>query len=196
MEKGRATRQRILESGLAIMSEAGLGAVTFGGLAERVGMSKSGLFAHFESKDEVQLELLDHTVELAGACVVEPAMQEPEGLPRLDAVARRWIGWAQRAGLPGGCPVAAGLFEFDDVASPVRDRIVELEAGWRAMLRRLVVAAVRRGELRGDLDPDQFVWELSGIYLAHHVAQRLARSDDADRRALTAYEALVARSQS
>ena len=102
VEKGRATRQRILESGLAIMSEAGLGAVTFGGLAERVGMSKSGLFAHFESKDEVQLELLDHTVELAGAFIVGPAMQEPEGLP--GSMRWRADGSAGRSGRD--CPVA------------------------------------------------------------------------------------------
>ena len=175
------------------MSQSGLSGVTLGVLAEQVGMSKSGLFAHFRSKEDVQLELLSHMTEFAAEHVIRPALTAPEGLPRLRALVRNWFGWAQRAGLPGGCPVAAGLFEFDDVEGRVRDKILEMEAAWRHTLVQLVGRAVELGHLRRGLDVDQFVWELSGIYLGHHAAHRFLRSSDADARAQTAFQALLDR---
>jgi AcrR family transcriptional regulator len=176
------------------MSQAGLDGVTLGVLADQVGMSKSGLFAHFRSKEEVQISLLEHTAEVGAAYIIAPSMNEPEGLARLKALVGNWIGWAPRAGLPGGCPVAAGLFEFDDVEGPVRDKLLEMEAQWRGLLTKLVLDAISMGHLRRGLDADQFVWELSGIYLSHHAAQRFLKSADADRRAALAFESLLARS--
>jgi AcrR family transcriptional regulator len=187
------TRQRILHEGLALMSQSGLSGVTLGLLADQVGMSKSGLFAHFRSKEDVQIELLNHMAEFVAERVVQPAMAVPEGLPRLRALVRNWFGWAQRAGLPGGCPVAAGLFEFDDVEGRVRNKILEMEAAWRHTLVQLVEQAVGLGHLRRELDVDQFVWELCGIYLGHHAAHRFLRSSDADARAQTAFDALLDR---
>jgi AcrR family transcriptional regulator len=175
------------------MSQSGLSGVTLGILADQVGMSKSGLFAHFRSKEDVQIELLTHMAEFAIAHVVEPSMKAGEGLPRLRALVRNWFGWAQRAGLPGGCPVAAGLFEFDDVEGRVRNKILEMEGQWRRLLTDLVQRAVALGHLRHDLDVDQFVWELCGIYLGHHAAHRFLRAADADSRALTAFQALLDR---
>src|SRR5580692_12173565 len=137
-----STRERILHQGLALMSQSGLSGVTLGVLADQVGMSKSGLFAHFHSKEDVQIELLAHMAEFATAHVVEPSMTASEGLPRLRALVRNWFGWAQRAGLPGGCPVAAGLFEYDDIEGRVRDKILELESIWRHTLIGLVQRAV------------------------------------------------------
>jgi len=158
-----------------------------------VGMSKSGLFAHFKSKDEVQTDLLEYASQYGRPYIVDPSMREPEGLPRLRALVRNWFGWAPRSGLPGGCPMAAGMFEFDDVEGPVRDKLAELEAGWRTFLCSLTRRAIELGHLRRGLDVDQFVWELGGIYLAHHVSQRFVRSADSDQRAATAFEALVER---
>jgi AcrR family transcriptional regulator len=191
-----STRERILHQGLALMSQSGLSGVTLGVLADQVGMSKSGLFAHFRSKEDVQIELLTHMAEFAIAHVVEPSMTASEGLPRLRALVRNWFGWAQRAGLPGGCPVAAGLFEFDDVEGRVRNKILEMEGTWRRLLTELVQRAVDLEHLRHDLDVDQFVWELSGIYLGHHAAHRFLRAADADSRAQTAFQALVDRAKS
>jgi len=175
------------------MSQAGLECVTLGVLADQVGMSKSGLFAHFRSKEEVQIRLLEHTAVVGAARIIEPSMKEPDGLPRLKALVKNWFGWAPRAGLPGGCPVAAGMFEFDDVEGPVRDKIVEMEAQWRGLLTKTVAEASALGHLRSDLDAAQFVWELSGIYLSHHAAQRFLKSPHADRRAQTAFAALLER---
>jgi AcrR family transcriptional regulator len=175
------------------MSQSGLSGVTLGVLADQVGMSKSGLFAHFRSKEDVQIELLSHMAEFAALHVVEPSMTAGEGLPRLRALVRNWFGWAQRAGLPGGCPVAAGLFEFDDVEGRVRNKILEMEAQWRRLLNELVVRAVDLRHFRRDLDVDQFVWELCGVYLGHHAAHRFLRAADADARAQAAFQALVDR---
>ena len=175
------------------MSQAGLEGVTLGTLADQVGMSKSGVFAHFRSKEDVQLALLQHTAAFATARVVAPAMDARPGLPRLRALVANWFGWAHRAGLPGGCPVASGLFELDDVEGPVREKILEMEQEWRALLTRLVSEAVSAGDFRRGLDVDQFVWELCGIYLSHHAAQRFLRAADADARAQTAFTALLDR---
>ena len=175
------------------MSQSGVSGVTLGVLADQVGMSKSGLFAHFRSKEEVQIGLLQYMAEFAAARVVAPAMEVEEGLPRLRALVANWFGWTRRAGLPGGCPVAAGLFEFDDIPGPVRNKILELESEWRSLLTGLVREAVDRGHLRRDLDLEQFVWELCGIYLSHHAAYRFLHSVDADRRAQTAFQALLER---
>ena len=196
METATSTHERILRQGMALMSQAGLAGVTLGVLAEQVGMSKSGLFAHFRSKEDVQIGLLRHTAQFVQAQVVQPALRADEGLPRLQALVRNWFGWAQRAGLPGGCPVAAGFFEFDDVEGAVREEILAMESQWRGLLTNLVRQAIERGHLRRDLDVEQFVWELCGIYLAHHAAHRFLRAADADRRAQTAFAALLARALS
>jgi AcrR family transcriptional regulator len=190
---GPATRERILAQGLKVMSQSGLSGVTLGVLANRVGMSKSGLFAHFQSKEDVQVALLQHMAAVARARVVEPAMRAGAGLPRLRRLVKNWLGWAQRAGLPGGCPVAAGLFEFDDIEGPVRECILTMEREWRGLLTRLVHEAIGRGHLRKTLDVDQFVWELCGIYLGHHAAHRFLRSADANRRADAAFTSLLER---
>jgi AcrR family transcriptional regulator len=188
-----STHDRILQTGLALMSQSGLGGVTLGILAERAGISKSGLFAHFRSKEAVQVELLNHMGRFAGEHVLRPSMTAPEGLPRLRSLVQNWFGWAQRAGLPGGCPVAAGLFEFDDVEGVVRNKILEMEASFRSLLIDLVQRAVVLGHLRNDLDVEQFVWELCAIYLGHHAAHRFLRSADADVRAQNAFQALLDR---
>jgi AcrR family transcriptional regulator len=189
------TRQRIMNRGLALVSRSGLGGLTLGVLADDVGMSKSGLFAHFKSKDEMQTFLLEYATEYGRPFIIEPALREPEGLPRLRTLVQHWFGWAPRSGLPGGCPLAAGMFEYDDIEGPVRDKIAELEKAWTGLLRELTQRAVELGHLKKNLDIDQFVWEIGGIYLAHHVSQRFSRSPDSDGRADQAFDALIERSR-
>jgi AcrR family transcriptional regulator len=192
-EKGTVTRSRLLALGLDALSAEGLAGVTLGRLAADANMSKSGLFAHFRSKEQLQLELIEEAVRLANTEVVMPAMNAPEGLPRLRALVDRWIGWSGRAGLRGGCPIAAAVFELDDSVGVVRDRVAELEARWRSLLRALTCEAVKRKHLGSDLDPDQFTWELTGIYLAHHASSRFNRDPRARERAMTAFTALLRR---
>ncbi len=191
------TRNRIVAEGLGLLARSGFAGVTLGVLATQTGLSKSGLFAHFGSKTEVQLRLLDEAADTAQKIVVEPAMNAAEGLPRLRAVFERWLGWTEKAGLQGGCPVTGGFFEFDDVADddPVRQRLVAMEAEWRAFLSGLTAAAVKAGELRKGLDVEQFVWELCGIYLGHHVSYRFTHDALATKRAHTAFAELVDRAR-
>lgn len=193
MNKASATRDRILQHGLQLLSTGGLAGVTLGVLAERAGLSKSGLFAHFRSIEDVQISLLRHTAKVADRHVVAPAMAAPEGLPRLRALMQLWFGWSARAGLEGGCPIAASLFDYDDRDGPVRDEALALEGQWRALLAGLTRQAVERGELAAGLDIDQFVFELCGIYLTHHAALRFVRDPAADRRAARAIDALLTR---
>lgn len=192
VKKTESTHRHILGHGLEIVSECGLGGVSLGGLAERAEMSKSGLFAHFRSKEELQIELLRAAEEALRREVVASTMEAPEGLPRLRALLGRWLGWASRSGLPGGCPLYGAAFELDDAEGPVRDYLTKSKSEWSGMLVGLVREAVALGHLREDLDAAQFVWELEGIYLSHHVAQRLMQDPDADARAHAAFETLVA----
>lgn len=189
---GDETRQRIRQAGVALLSADGLSGVSLGTLAERAQMSKSGLFAHYRSKDELQIDLLLASTEIAARVVVVPAMNAGPGLPRLEAIFGLWCGWSQRAGLPGGCPIAAALFELDDLSGPVRQTVVDLEARWRGVLAGFVQGAISEGHLPEALDVEQVVWEMTGIYLAHHAAMRLVRASDADDRAQTAFSRLIA----
>ena len=190
------TKDRVLAQGVDLLSETGFAQVTVGLLAQRTGMSKSGLFAHFGSKEEVQLGLMEETVRMTSICFVEPAMQNAPGLERLRSLVYGWLGWTSKAGLSGGCPIAAGLFELDDVAEsdPVRQRLLSLEEQWRELLVSTTAEAVASEELATNLDLDQFVWELCGIYLNHHVSERFLHDPAATTRAQRAFEALVERS--
>lgn len=187
------TYHRILEEGLEMLTVTGLSGVTFGALAEAVGMSKSGLYAHFRSKEDIQLRLLEHAQALATREVMEPAMTEAPGLPRLAALMRNWLGWTRRIGLRGGCPIASALFELDDLDGEVRLQVGKAEATVRALQASLIHEAIRDGAMRGDTDVDQLVWELRGIYLSHHVSSRFIEEPLATQRALIAFEALIGR---
>jgi AcrR family transcriptional regulator len=191
--KGSTTRDRLLSLGLDAISVEGLSRITFGGLASAACMSKSGLFAHFSSKEQLQLDLLDAMAQTAAEHVVAPALAESEGLPRLCALVEHWLGWATRAGLRGGCPIAAALFELDDLDGEVRAKVVAMESQWRMLLLSLVNEAVERGHLNSKVDAEQLVWELCGIYLSHHASSRLARDPAAEMRARVAFEALLLR---
>ncbi|MBZ9751116.1 TetR/AcrR family transcriptional regulator [Deinococcus sp. HMF7604] len=188
-------RVALLRQGLDLVTVHGFAGVSLGMLAEHTGRSKSGLFAHFGSKEDLQLGLLDQTSREFEAAVLEGALREAPGLPRLERAARLWLGWPARAGLTGGCPVAAGLFELDDQPGPLRDRLLNTEREWRALLATWTREAVTLGQLRPDLDPEQFVWELCGLYLAHHVSRRFVQDEAADERAERALSALLARSR-
>jgi AcrR family transcriptional regulator len=192
---GRATRDRILDAGLNLLSTSGFAGVTIGILASQVGMSKSGLFAHFKSKEEIDIALLEQMAEVAYKSVVVPAMRAPQGLPRLMALIENWFGWSTKAGLVGGCPAAAGMFELDDVEGPVREKLLELEKQWNETLKQFIAESIAAGDLHKDLDTDQFIWELIGFYLNHHASRRFMRTRDANKRARDAFRGLIDRSR-
>ncbi len=192
----KRTKERILAEGLNLSTSSGFANITVGVLARRTGMSKSGLFAHFGSKEDVQLELLEEALRIGAATFVKPALQHPPGLERLRAIVYGWFGWTTKAGLDGGCPIAGGLFEYDDVPvdDPVRQHLLAMEERWRVFLEATASEAVESGELRAELNLKQFVWELCGLYLSHHVSFRFLHDPMADARAQEAFEALITRS--
>lgn len=190
MSKGSDTYNRLVGSGLKIGTTVGIRGVTLGNLAADAQISKSGLFAHFGSKDDLQIALFGHAQAVARQTIIEPAFREPAGLARLRAVIENWFGWTGRAGLPGGCPFAAAAFEFDDLEGPVRDHVIAAHHDWVGLLEALAREAETMGELRHDLDVEQFVWELHGIYLSHHVSHRLLNDPRAQQRRRSAIDHL------
>ena len=195
MSKGLETRQLILDRGTELASKVGLRGVSIGGLAESLGLSKSGLFAHFKSKDALDAALITHTGALFVDRVVRPALREPRGEPRLRDLFRRTLDWPTRSGLPGGCPMIAAAAELDDCPGAARDALVAQQNDWLDTLANMARAAQREGHFSGALAPEQFAYEVYAIQLMQHLSARLLRDPLADERALAAFEALVLRAK-
>ena len=170
--KGAATREAILDRAYMIAASAGLEGLSIGPLANAVDMSKSGVFAHFGSREELQLAVLDLAADRFGEHTLLPALDLPRGLPRLRALLMNWLGWLCRD--RGGCLVLTAASEYDDRPGPLRDRMIHHYLRLMQMLARAVRMAVETGELREDLDPDQAAFELCTIVLSvqHHMAIR------------------------
>ena len=171
--KGERTRAAILDEALRLVSKAGLDGLTIGTLAEATGMSKSGLFAHFGSRDELLLAVLAHGQAQFGEVVFQPAMARPRGLPRLRAMFVNWLDWTESAELPGGCPMIGGAAEFDDRPGPVRDMLAGGQRTWIETLKRAVRQAIDERQLAADTDPEQIAFEMFGIALVVHHHRRL-----------------------
>jgi AcrR family transcriptional regulator len=189
--KGERTREAILTHALALATRIGLEGLTIGRLAEDLHMSKSGLFAHFRSKEALQLAALGLARGRMIEQVVRPALAAPRGEPRVRALFSGWLEWERSPGLPGGCPFMAASFELDDRPGPVREFVVQALRDWRDVLAGAARIAVKEGDFRPDLDPDQFAYDCQGIGLAFVHASRLFRDPRARSHADLAFEALV-----
>ena len=193
MGKGEQTRTAILDQALKIASRLGLEGLTIGSLADATGMSKSGLFAHFGSREDLQLAVLEHFAQLYGERVFVPVLKIERGLPRLQALFERWLDWTIASGLPGGCIMISAANEYDDRPGPIRDAVIANQHRGNAITQKAVRLAVEEGHLRSDTDPEQIAFEMLGIMLASHNHRRLLGDQEARKRALTAFEELVAR---
>jgi AcrR family transcriptional regulator len=191
--KGERTRAAILDAALRLVSKAGLDGLTIGTLAEVTGMSKSGLFAHFGSRDELLLAVLAHGQAQFTEVVFQPAMAKPRGLPRLRAMFVNWLDWTESAELPGGCPMIGGAAEFDDKPGPVRDMLAGGQRTWIETLKRAVRQAIEERQLAADTDPEQIAFEMFGIALVVHHHRRLLGYRKARERALAALDSLFHR---
>jgi AcrR family transcriptional regulator len=189
--KGEQTREAILTHALGLATRIGFEGLSIGRLADDLRMSKSGLFAHFRSKEALQLEIL----RMAGARMVEtivkPALAAPRGEPRVRALFEGWLAWEQSPSLPGGCPFMSASFELDDRPGPVRDFVVQALRDWMDTMAGAARIAVQEGHFRPDLDCEQFAHDCEGISLAFAHTSRLLRDPKARERAATAFEALV-----
>ena len=193
LTKGEQTRVAILDEALKIASKLGLEGLTIGSLADATGMSKSGLFAHFGSREDLQLAVLEHAAQLYGEKVFVPVLKIERGLPRLRALFARWLDWTLESGLPGGCIMISAAFEYDDRPGPIRDAAIANQHRGNAITQRAVRLAVEEGHLNLGTDPEQISFEMLGIVLASHNHRRLLGDKEARKRALTAFDELVSR---
>ena len=191
--KGERTRAAILDVALRLVSKDGLDGLTIGTLAEATGMSKSGLFAHFGSRDELLLAVLAHGQAQFTEVVFEPAIAKPRGPPRLRAMFVNWLDWTESAELPGGCPMIGGATEFDDKPGQVRDMLAGGQRTWIETLKRAVRQAIEERQLTSDTDPEQIAFEMFGVALVVHHHRRLLGYRKARERALTALDSLFQR---
>ncbi len=191
--KGELTRAAILDAGFHIVSKSGLEGLSIGALADAMGMSKSGLFAHFGSREDLLLAVLARGQEEFLKVVINPALAKPRGLARLKALFTNWIDWTESANLPGGCPMIGGATEFDDKPGPVREALVTGQRAWIGVLRRATTQAIDQGQLAPGTDPDQISFEMFGIALVVHHHRRLLGYEKARGRALAALTALLER---
>jgi AcrR family transcriptional regulator len=191
LHKGQQTRAVILEAALALASRMGLEGLSIGAIAELTHMSKSGVFAHFGSREELQISVVREYHRRFEDEVFFPAVQEARGLPRLRALFERWV---QRVAveLDSGCIYISGAVEFDDRPGPVRDALAAMVQSWHSALERAIRIAVEEGHLRADTDAMQVLFEVHGLILALHHDERFLRIPGALDRARLGFDRVIA----
>ena len=186
LHKGQQTRAAILDAALALASHMGLEGLSIGALAEVTQMSKSGVFAHFGSREELQISVIREYHAKFEQEVFAPALHEARGLPRLRAMFERWVRRVT-VELDSGCIYISGAVEFDDRPGPVRDALVTMVQTWQDALERAIRMGVEEGHLRPDTDPAQMLFEVHGLILALHHDARFMRHPGAVERARVAF---------
>ncbi len=171
--KGQRTRESILHAAVNIASVEGLEGLTIGRLAEELKMSKSGLFAHFGSKEELQLATIEMARQIFVERVMKPALALPEGMPRLWQLCDHWLGHVEDKVFAGGCFFTAASFEFDSRPGPVRNQIVKVMQSWLDTLTRAVEGAKKAKHIQDDVDSAQFAFEIYSMAMGAHWAFQL-----------------------
>jgi AcrR family transcriptional regulator len=189
--KGQQTRAAILDAALGLASHVGLEGLSIGALAEVMQMSKSGVFAHFGSREELQISVVREYNAKFEEEVFYPALAEPRGLPRLRALFERWVKRVSIE-LDSGCIYISGAVEFDDRPGPVRDALVSMVRAWHSALERAIRIAIEEGHLKPDTDAMQLLFELHGLILALHHDARFLRLPGAMERVQRAFEHALA----
>ncbi|HET6417349.1 MAG TPA: TetR/AcrR family transcriptional regulator [Polyangiales bacterium] len=193
MGKGEDTKAAIVDQALNLVSTVGLEKLTIGALASATGMSKSGLFAHFDSKEQLQLQVLDEARKRFVDAVIAPALKKPRGEARIRALFENTMQKWETA-LPGGCVFSAVAAELDDQPGPARDYLVEVQKDYQDVVKRAAQVAIDVGEFRKNLDLGQFAFEFGSITAAYHHFGRLLHDSRAEQHAYSAFEALLSRS--
>jgi AcrR family transcriptional regulator len=175
--KGEATRAAIVDAALALARRNGLEGLTIGVLADQMRMSKSGVFAHFGSREDLQLAVIHEYAARFVEQVLRPAVRRPRGLPRLRALLENWLALLARE-LEQGCLMISGASEYDDRPGPLRDAVVAIVEGWKRELLRAIEQARDEGHLERNVDAEQLVFEIYGLMLVLHQDARLLHSPD------------------
>jgi AcrR family transcriptional regulator len=185
-----STREQIVSYGLGIASAHGLKSLSLGDAARDLDLPRSGVFAHFETLEQLQLAVLEEAGQTFTREVVVAGEAVPAGEARVRALFTRWLQWSRSPRLKGGCPFVHASAESDSLAGPVRARLTEYLAAWSAALRK-AIEACKPAAFRADLDADQLVFELHGLYLSHHFWHWSMRDPTASQRTLKAFERLL-----
>jgi len=188
MTKGEDTRNAILETGLDMASQFGMECVTIGALAKTTKMSKSGLFAHFASKENLQMEILRYAGHIFAESVVIPALKIEAGIPRIKGLVAKWINWSSN--LTGGCIFVSASTEFADRPGKVRDLLLRQQEEWIDCLKQIAQSAVRVGDFREDSDCEQFAFDLYSLLLGFHLYYKLLNNAETKHRQEAALERL------
>lgn len=192
LPKGLQTKVAIVDAALRMAAQVGLEGLSIGSLAETMGMSKSGVFAHFGSRDELQISVIREYYARFEAQVFQPAMAQPRGLPRVRALFENWMRFTS-AELDSGCIFISGAVEFDDRPGPVRDALAEAVDAWIEAMTRAVAQACEQGHLAADADPRQISFEIHALILALHYEARFMRRPGSMERAEQGFRNILAR---
>jgi AcrR family transcriptional regulator len=190
--KGEETRQAILSRAFELATIGGVSGLSIGRLAEATGLSKSGLFAHFGSKEALEVAVVEEAARQFVQEVMVPALKKPRGEPRVRALYEQWHEWGKR---PGGCFFVGASAELDDRPGPARDALVRACKDWIDELAKAARIAVAEGHFKSDLDPEQFAFEIYGIMLSTHTFARFLHDRDAIDRAQRAFDRLLSASK-
>ena len=192
LQKGQQTKQAIIDAALGLATQIGLEGLSIGALAEVMGMSKSGVFAHFGSREELQISVVREYHDRFEHEVFYPALQQDRGLPRLTALFTNWM-HRTSAEIDSGCLYISGAVEFDDRPGPVRDALVASVKTWHNALRRALQLAKECGHLSVDADETQAAYEIHGLILAWHYEARFLKNPGSITRANRGFENILAR---
>ncbi len=190
--KGQQTKAVIIDAALRLASQIGLEGLSIGAVAEVTGMSKSGVFAHFGSREELQISVIREYHDRFESSVFYTALQKGRGLPRLQALFDNWMVQTS-AEIDSGCIYISGAVEFDDRSGPVRDALASSVATWQTALRRAVELAQDLGQLSQEADAHQIAFEIHGLILALHYEARFLRNPSATQRARQGFQHILAR---
>lgn len=191
MAKGEKTKDKILEQAASLASICGLEDMSIGKLAKATGLSKSGLFAHFNSKEKLQTQVIQWVARMFAERVMKPSFKEARGIPRIRAIFENWKDWIEGDALPGGCVMIASSTEFDDKPGAVRDEIVNMMDELLQSLTRTARIAIEEGHFKADTDPRQFAFEFESLLHGFHLLHRLLKDPDARERSDLALERLL-----
>jgi AcrR family transcriptional regulator len=190
MRKGELTRAAILDVALGLASRDGLEGLTIGLLADKMNMSKSGVFAHFGSREDLQINVLKLYHQRFEQEVFAPCMKEPRGILRLKAMYARWVKRVS-VEIASGCIYISGAVEYDDRSGPIREVLVAAVQAWQNALLRCVNQAIETGDLKSGTDAGQLVYEMYGLILALHHDARFLRMPGSVERARLGFERLI-----
>ena len=191
LQKGQQTKMAIVDAALSLATQIGLEVLSIGALAEATKMSKSGVFAHFGSREELQISVIHQYFAQFEQAVFYAAMEQPRGLPRVKAMFANWMTLVAEE-IQAGCIFISGAVEFDDRPGPVRDALATSVQTWLTAMNRSIVLAKACGHLRADVDEEQMAFEIHGLILALHYEARFLHKPGSIERANKGFDNILA----